>query len=146
MGYQISMITPREIVEMLEYRKIIEVGALEQCFFRITEAQMDELRELNDYARSIAGSQDAKDHWNINERFHKKLCSFSENRYLQKALDDSMKACTRIANQYFVKVWEENQEEDGNHYKLVKAMEEKDFETAKEILIYDIGMMRDKML
>ena len=145
-GYQISMITPSEIVEMLEYRTIIEVAALEKCFYRITEAQLDELREINAYAQSIATTQNTREHWDINEKFHKVLCSFAENRYLQKSMEDAMKACTRIANQYFVKVWKENQEEDGNHYKLVKALEDKNFEKAKEILIMDIGLMREKML
>lgn len=145
-GYQISIISPSEIVEMLEYRKIIEVGALEMCFWKITDEQMEELRKLNHYAMTIEESENPKEHWNVNERFHKTLCSFSGNRYLQKSLDDAMKACTRIANQYFVKVWEDDETGDGNHYELVKALEDKDFQKAKELLIHDIGMMRNKIL
>lgn len=145
-GYQISMITPSEMVEMVEYRTVIEVAALEKSFDTITEAQLEELRELNAYAKSIATTQNAREHWDTNEKFHKKLCSFAQNRFLQKSMEDAMKTCTRIANQYFVRVWQENQEEDGNHYKLVKALEEKNFELAKEILVGDIALIKEKIL
>lgn len=145
-GYQVSMITPSEIVEVIEFRKIIEVGAMESCCHKLTEEQLQELRDVNEEAKLVTYSTDTKIHWDINEKFHKKLCSFSNNRYLQKALEDSMKTCTRIANQYFVKVWESHEEEDGNHYRLVQALEEGRFELAKEILVYDIEMMKNKML
>lgn len=145
-GYQISMITPSEMVEMVEYRTVIEVAALEKSFDTITEAQLEELRELNAYAKSIATTQNAREHWDTNEKFHKKLCSFAQNRFLQKSMEDAMKTCARIANQYFVRVWQENQEEDGNHYKLVKALEEKNFELAKEILVGDIALIKEKIL
>ena len=145
-GYQVSVITPSEIVEMIEYRKVIEVASLEMCFDSLTEEQISELKELNECNKRLTDSQDAKLHWNANQEFHKKLGSFCENRYLIKSLEDSLKACTRISNQYFVKVWESHEEEDGDHYKLVQALEEKNLERAKQILIYDIELMKKKML
>lgn len=145
-GYQIAMITPSEIVEMIEYRTIIEIGSLELCFDKITEEQLEELRALNAYAMTLVGSQNPKSHWRVNETFHKTLCSFSQNRFLQKSLEDAMNACTRIANQYFVKLWKDNEKDDGNHFKLVQALEEHDFGKAKEILVLDIALMREKIL
>lgn len=145
-GYQISMVTPNEIIETIEFRKIIEIGALEKSFHRLTRREIEELKAVNAHAETITENQNVNEHWNTNQAFHQKLCSFSGNRYLQKALEDSMKTCTRIANQYFVRVWEEHEEENGNHYKLVKALEEKDLEQAKKILAYDIEQIRDKML
>lgn len=145
-GYQIAMITPSEMVEMVEYRTVIEVAALEKSFYTLTEAQLEELRALNDYARTIVKTQNPRQHWDTNEKFHKTLCSFAQNRFLQKSMEDALKTCTRIANQYFVQVWQENQEEDGNHYKLVKALEERDFDRAKGILIGDIALIKEKVL
>lgn len=145
-GYQISMITPSEIVEIIEYRKIIEVAALERCFDKISTEQLDSLKQLNEKAKKISNNMDTKLHWNINQTFHTLLCSFCGNRYLMKALDDSMKVCTRIANQYFIKTWQEQEGEDGDHYKLVDAIENRDLEEAKRILIYDIELIREKML
>lgn len=146
LGYQISMITPGEIVEIIEFRKIIEVGAMESCCHRLTEEQIQELRDVNEYTKTVEDSKDTKIHWEINERFHKKLCSFANNRYLDKALNESMRTCTRIANQYFIKSWESDEKEGGNHYRLVQALEEGRPELAKEILVYDIEMMKNRML
>ncbi|SHK48695.1 DNA-binding transcriptional regulator, GntR family [Anaerocolumna jejuensis DSM 15929] len=145
-GYQLSMITPSEIIEMIEFRKIIEVGALEMSFDRLTASHLEELKELNRQAENISKSQDIKVHWEANQMFHRKLCSFCGNRYLQKSLDDSLNFCTRIANQYFVKVWESNEAEDGDHFKIVNSIENKNLEYAKEILIYDIELMKNKIL
>lgn len=145
-GYQLSMITPSEIIEMIEFRKIIEVGALEMSFDRLTASHLEELKELNRQAENISKSQDIKVHWEANQMFHRKLCSFCGNRYLQKSLDDSLNFCTRIANQYFIKVWESNEAEDGDHFKIVNSIENKNLEYAKEILIYDIELMKNKIL
>ncbi len=32
-GYQLTAILPSQIIEIIEYRKVIELGALELCFF-----------------------------------------------------------------------------------------------------------------
>ncbi|MGC6176281.1 GntR family transcriptional regulator [Lacrimispora sp. 38-1] len=145
-GYQLSLITPGEIIETIEFRKIIEVGALERCFDKISEAQLNELRELNEQAAKIIECQDIKAHWDQNQKFHKALCGFCGNRYLQKSLNDSLRLCTLIANQYFLKVWENKEEGDYDHFKLVEAIEDGDFERAKEILVYDIELMKNKIL
>ena len=81
---------------------------------------------------------EVKLHWALNQDFHKKLCSFSKNRYLEKALEDSLRVCSRISNQYYVKVWENKHEGAYNHRKLVQAIEDRDIERAKEILAEDI--------
>lgn len=145
-GYQLSVITPSEIIETIEFRKIIEVGALEICFDRLGEKQLRELRLLNEEAERTMDIPDIKIHWEQNQDFHRKLCSFCGNRYLQKSLDSSLNISTRIANQYFTKVWNEKEEEERDHFKLVKAIEEKNLASAKEILTYDIELMKNKVL
>lgn len=141
-GYQLSLITPAEIVETIEFRKVIETGALERCFDRLKDKELDVLRELNREAGEIMLLSDVKVHWEMNKRFHRTLCSFSKNRYLQKSLEDSLKTCTRIANQYFLKTWEEKESEPDNHIMLVKAIENKNLELAGKILSRDIELMK----
>lgn len=146
-GYQLSVVTPIEIIEIIEYRKIIEIGALERYFWKITKEQLDELKALNKEAALIIYDQDTKIHWSGNQEFHKKLCSFCGNRFLEKSLDDSMRLCTRIANQYFNKLWGESKLADAdNHVKLVRAIEEQDFEAAKNILLTDVEEFKNKIL
>lgn len=146
-GYQLSVITPSEIAEIVEFRKVIETGALEMCFDSLTEVELDQLKALNEEAVKITYEHDINTHWERNQDFHRKLCSFSENRYLQKSLEDSLKIFTRISNQYFTKLWKESKVSDGiNHIRIVEAMEKKDLELAKKILSIDVASIKDEML
>lgn len=137
-GYQLITITPSEIVEMVEYRKVIELGALERAAAQITKENIEELKVLNQQVKLVDQKHEVKIHWEMNQDFHKKLCSFCGNRYLEKALDASLKVCARISNQYYVKVWEHKQEGAYKHKQIVQAIEEGEIERAKVILAEDI--------
>lgn len=146
-GYQIAAITPQEIVESIEFRKLIEIGALERCFHRITPAQLEELKAMNEAAVSIAHNKDTKVHWQKNQEFHRKLCSFCENRYVEKSLEDSLRVGTRIANQYFTKLWGESKMAAAtNHILLVAAIEAGQLEEAKVILGRDLDEFKNEIL
>lgn len=139
LGYQVASISPREIIEVLELRKVIELGSLEMCFSQLTEEQINELKKMNEEVIKIAHTKDIALHWKNNQDFHKKLCSFSNNRYLQKTLEDALNVCTIISNQYFTKVWNESKVTDaGNHILFIEAIEAGDLERAKEILKEDV--------
>ena len=133
-----TSITPKEILEILEFRKVIELGALEKMIMELTKEEIEVLKELNRQVELVDNQHEVKLHWALNQDFHKKLCSFSKNRYLEKALEDSLRVCSRISNQYYVKVWENKHEGAYNHRKLVQAIEDRDIERAKEILAEDI--------
>jgi len=145
-GYQLVMTSPAEFKEAIEFRKVIEIAALEMAFPNITKEQIAELKTLNEKAKKMADSRDVKAHWEMNLSFHRLLCSFCGNRYLQKALEDSMNLCTRVANQYYSRLWQDSDKEGGDHYTLVKAIEKKDIKKAKEILILDIELFKNKLL
>ncbi len=147
LGYQVASISPREIIEVIEIRKIIELGSLEMCFFQVTKTELDQLKQLNEDAMKISGTKDIKLHWKNNQDFHRMLCSFSNNRYLKKTLEDVLNICTRISNQYFMKVWSESKVTDARgHIRLVEAIEAKDLQLAKKILSEDVEMFKYEIL
>lgn len=142
-GYQLAVITPEEIREIIEYRNVIEVAALEIAFSKITEENIQELKELNKEAEGIVYSHNTKIHWDMNQEFHRKLCSFSNNRYLQKALESALITYTRISNQYFTRLWSEGKQSDAvGHKQIVQALEEKDLERARLLLEDDVKAFR----
>lgn len=146
-GYQLKAILPGQIVELIEFRKIIELGALEQCFNRITGEQLEQLKTMNSVAESISRTQNPRLHWESNHEFHRVLCSFSENQYLQQSLESVLQICTRISNQYFTKLWKESRVTDGtNHVYLVQAIEKQNLELAKSILKEDVESFRKEIL
>lgn len=146
-GYQVVAITPQQIREVVEYRKVIELGALAASFPVLTEENLSELEKLNDEVQEIEAIHDYKIHWKCNLEFHRKLCSFCGNSYLQKALEEALRLCTGISNQYYTKSWEGGKEERaGNHERIVQALRKKDLETAKEILARDLDAFREELL
>lgn len=146
-GYQLMAILPSQIIEIIEYRKIIELGALEISFPHLTQAQLEQLKELNQEAGRITYTKDSRIHWEANNHFHKMLCSFCNNSYMEKSLADAMNICTRISNQYFTKLWNESKITDGsNHIHLVEALESGDLQMAKEILAGDVEAFKQEIL
>ncbi len=146
-GYQITPILPGQIVEIIDYRKMIELGALERCFFHLTKEQILQLKRQNEEVERIAHTMDSKLHWEANNLFHRTLCSYCNNSYIQKSLADAMNICTRISNQYFTKLWNESRVTDGsNHVRIVKALEDGDLESAKTILGEDVEAFKKEIL
>lgn len=146
-GYQVVAITPQQILDVIEYRKIIELGALSISAERLTEADLKELDAVNEEEKRIAEIHDYKIHWNCNLEFHRKLCSFAGNSYLQQALEEAMRLYTRISNQYYATIWKHhNEQEVGNHEQIVDALRKHDTERAKEILAGDLEAFRKELL
>lgn len=146
-GYQLTAILPSQIMEIIEYRKVIELGALKLCFFHITKEQIDELKRQNEEAVRITDTRDSRLHWEANNLFHRTLCGYCGNSYIQKSLADAMNVCTRISNQYFTKLWNESKVTDGrNHIHLVDAIESGDLERAKAILSDDVESFKKEIL
>ena len=141
------MILPSQIIEIVEYRKIIELGALEMSFPHLTRENFDQLKALNEDAGKITYTKDSRIHWETNIQFHKTLCSFCNNTFIQRSLSDALNICTRISNQYFIQIWNNSQVSDGrNHIRLVEAMEEENLEQAKEILADDVEAFKNEIL
>lgn len=146
-GYQLTVILPEQIIEIIEYRKLIELGALEISFPHLTERHLNQLKELNEEAAGIVYTKDPRIHWEANNRFHKTLCGYCNNSYIQKSLSDIMNLCTRISIQYFTKLWSESRISDGsNHIRLVEALEKGDLLLAKGILADDVEAFKNEIL
>ena len=146
-GYQVVPISPSEILEIIEYRKVIELAALELSFPRLTEVEFEELKKLNEESRKIVEVKEPRTHWRRNEEFHRYLAGYCSNKFLQQALDTSLNFCTRISNQYFTKLWNESKQADAiNHVVLVEAMEAGDLDKAKNILSGDIDSFKNEIL
>lgn len=79
--------------------------------------------------------------------FHKKLCSFCRNSYLQEALENSLRVCTVISNQYYTSVWSKQRTTGvDNHKKIIAAIEEQNIDEAITALIADIDEMKSEIL
>ena len=146
LGYRITPISFKDLIDASNFRLIIEQTALERA--RITEKELGILQKIYKEQLSIQNKKDAFLHWELNMRFHTTLCSFSENRFFTQTLESLMKTCFRGASEYFSHSWEQNLNRDNseNHDELLKALSAGDISKAKEILRHDIGEFQQEFL
>lgn len=138
-GYQLEMIYPAQIRELVDFRKTIELAALEAAFPRMGQEEYRQLRQLNEEAARHKDDLDVKMHWMLNNQFHQKLCSFSNNSFYKKALSDAMIVSILASNQYYANVWGQKRQSDAhNHVLVVEALAAGDLEGAKRMLAADI--------
>ncbi|AEV28012.1 transcriptional regulator [Sphaerochaeta pleomorpha str. Grapes] len=142
-GYQITQITPRQLEEGLEVRCILELGALEHCFYKLDERHIQRLEENVIHSQSITYDHEVDKHWKMNMGFHLLLCSFANNTLLDKALEQNLNYCSRGAYRYFNTTWDKQKLSDASqHARLIETIKSKSLENAKEILVEDILSMR----
>ena len=138
-GYQLEMIHPTQIRELVEFRKTIELAALEAAYPHMGENEYKQLIALNEESVIHKDDLDVKIHWTLNNQFHQLLCSFSNNSFYKKALADAMIFSIRASNQYYCNVWNQKRKTDArNHVNLIDSLMTGDLEKAKNILRDDI--------
>ena len=138
-GYQLEIIHPAQIRELVEFRKTIEIAALEAAFSHIGAEEYKRLIVLNEESIKHQDDLDVKIHWTLNNQFHQLLCSFSNNSFYEKALADAMIFSIRASNQYYSHVWNQKRKTDArNHVQLLEAMMNGNLEEAKMVLKDDI--------
>lgn len=146
-GYQLTMITPREIYDMCDFRAIIEAAALERTIQIITEDQTQQLYNCAQKSQGISEELDIRKHWSANMEYHLLLCSFCKNTFIYEGLKDTLKFCSRGAIQYFNKSWGESKSTNGyDHMELAIAIKNKDLDKAKIILLDDIAAVKNTIL
>lgn len=139
-GYRITPVRLKNLLDAGALRIIIELSALDIYFQSITDEQLEILNDLTKKGEEIANERDVYLHWCLNKEFHLTLCSFSGNKYYTKILEQLIKACFRGARQYYGESWQQglHREDMRWHKKLLEALKDKDKEKSREILTADI--------
>lgn len=138
-GYQVVQVMPDEIEQIVQARQALELYMLEKSFDKIGEAEIASLREWNDRINQEEALQaPINKQWYDNMGFHLLLASFAGNAYMSKILENTMRISARATTQYFVNITGKMlQQKRGTHDQLIQALEMKDHETAKQLLIDD---------
>lgn len=146
-GYQLTPITPQEIVDAQELRLILELAALDKSIEHITPGQIALLEANVQESQELTEEMDVIKHWGQNMTFHLLLCSFCGNQLIYRSLDDTLKFCCRCAPQYFRHTWAQSKLSDSsNHVKMIELIRDKDLEKAKRLLAEDVSSMRQEIL
>lgn len=121
----------KNVLEVLEYRKLIEVGIIPMLFENLTEADLDYLKEnLEELERTSEDQIETITELDL--AFHRKLCLISGNSLIIKV--------NRILGDIFRKSMEDVVVALGNrtgrryHRRIFEAMRQGDQQKTKEIL------------
>ena len=139
-GYFVNRITLKELRDMLELRRILEVAAIDRAVLRITD---DQIAQLKDVHAGYTGDDDASydRYTDENRRFHYLLAEASGNHELASMLGHLHDRLAR-----FMVMRQGGRSQDITHAKIVAALEDHNVEVARRALLDEIDTSRDTIL
>ncbi len=141
LGYQLVTVSRKDVLDILEYRILVESYVLEKA---IVNAKEKDYRYLEELAEKAKKTTDINESMQFNEEFHLCLCGLADNEHLTKMLEITMKKCNRYSAQHILWSWERGREGmPSYHREIVLAMEAGDLELAKKMLLEDLKPLKE---
>lgn len=146
MGYQVTPVTLKEVLDILEFRVDIEVSGLRKIYYSVDGADLDALEKLA--LRHIGESdQIVSKNWSRNYEFHTFLYSLNSNACGCEILKQIIKKSSRYISQYFQSAWQRESESRGRyHAAVVEMLKKGDGEGACRMLEKDILAVKEEIL
>ncbi len=139
-GYFVTRITLKELRDMLELRKILEIASIERAALRITQEQIDQLNKV--HAGYTGDDDEAYDRYtDENRRFHYLLAEASGNHELAVTLG---RLLDRLAR--FMVLRHAGKSQANSHSRITDALEANDLPAAREALLDELEATRDAIL
>lgn len=139
-GYFVTRMTLKQLRDMMELRKILELAAVERAAMRITPAQIQELRSVH---AGYTGDDDVSydRYTDENRKFHVSIAIASGNLELAEMIS---RLHDRLAR--FMVLRHAGQSQEFTHARIVDALEKHDPEAAKRALLDDIEVSHDEII
>ncbi len=139
-GYFVTRMTLKQLRDMMELRKILELAAVERAAMRITPSQIQELRTVH---AGYTGDDDVSydRYTDENRKFHVTIALASGNMELAELIG---RLHDRLAR--FMVLRHAGQSQEYTHARIVDALEKHDPEAAKKALLEDIEVAHDEII
>ncbi len=139
-GYFVTRMTLKQLRDMMELRKILEIAAVERAATRITVEQIQELRSV--HAGYTGDDDESYDRYtDENRRFHYTLALASGNIELAETIG---RLHDRLAR--FMVLRHAGLSQEFSHARIVDALENHDVEGARRALLEDIEPSHDEII
>jgi DNA-binding GntR family transcriptional regulator len=138
-GYVILRVSAQDVVNIIQFRLINELGAAQDYMDKVTESDLEPLRiHLDNLQKTTLN--DVWDIWDENITYHTMLISLSKNELLVRNLTGSMMTLRRYYAQYYSREQYRNQFvfNPGPHRLIFEALAAKDYSRFLERLRDDI--------
>lgn len=142
-GYQIVLLSDKEEREIMQYRIILECGALKENFHLITPEFVERLIDA-DENHMANFPQPLSTFWNISISFHTLLMSVGENSYAVECLRSAMRRQYRAFAQYIwnLRTRSDMPRSDLGHSALITAIKNGNVSASVTLLEEDISNFR----
>jgi DNA-binding GntR family transcriptional regulator len=139
-GYFVTRITLKQLRDMLDLRKILEISAVERAALRITGEQIAGLRSVH---AGYTGDDDASydRYTDENRHFHYLVALSSGNQELAEMLGHLHDRLAR-----FMVLRRAGKSQEITHGRIVDALQAHDPELARQALLDDIETAHDEIL
>jgi DNA-binding GntR family transcriptional regulator len=139
-GYYVTTLTLKQLRDMLDLRRILELAAIEKAAPRITPDQLNELRKVHS---GYTGEDEVSyERYTIeNRKFHYLIAVASGNLELAEALG---RLHDRLAR--FMVVQKIGEKQIQMHAQIIHALEEHDLEKARQAMLNEVNPSQDAIL
>ena len=139
-GYFVASMTVKQLRDLLDLRKILELSAVEQAAARITQEQITTLRTV--HAGYTGDDDESYDRYtDENRRFHYCVALASGNQELAEMIGHLHDRLAR-----FMVLRHAGKSQEATHSRIVDALEAHDVDLARQALLEDIESSRDAIL
>lgn len=139
-GYYVTRITLKELRDMMDLRKVLELASVERAAMRITPEQIDELRGV--HAGYTGDDDESYDRYtDENRKFHYLVAAAAGNMELANTLGSLLDKLAR-----FMVIRRAGKSQVISHARIIDALERNDIEGAKAAMVADIESSRDTIL
>jgi DNA-binding GntR family transcriptional regulator len=142
LGYEVVTITPKNIKDMIQFRKMLEMAYMKDNYLKLKPENMEELRKIDSLCTKYRS--DIRAHWEYNMLFHQTLMDFFGNEYASATLKKCLISLKRAYAQAYWDKKDVDLSMDTRHHELIiQALENKDIDNAcmnLELDLEDFGM------
>ena len=139
-GYFVTALTFKELRDLLDFRRILEIASIEKAVLRITPEQIEALRQVHS---GYSGEDDAsyERYTAENRQFHYLIAVASGNMVLAETLRNLHDRLAR-----FMVVHRIGERQIRMHNEIIEALEEHDLEKARQCMLNEVNPSRDAIL
>jgi GntR family transcriptional regulator, rspAB operon transcriptional repressor len=139
-GYFVTPLTLKELRDMLELRKILELAAVERAVHRITDEHIAKMRAV--HAGYTGDDDESYDRYtDENRHFHYLLAQASGNLELAETLGHLLDRLAR-----FMVLRHAGKSQEISHANIISALEAHDSATARQALLDDIEPSQEAII
>ncbi len=130
-GVYVLGFSPRDIDDMLEIRLVLEGLSIQLAIDRISEAELEKIKEIYDLLEFYAKKNDQEKFTEINIEFHEAIYRGTHSQYFEQLLSD-INYYIHVTSRHSIRQPDRLLPAAQEHKEILEAIEKRDKELAKE--------------